>query len=161
MKSNPDLSNVKEILTSVVSSPGKVTVVGSLNVDLTARVEEFPAPGETVPAADLTYGPGGKSSNQAVASSKIGADVAMVGVVGHDAYGSFVQRSLEDAGVDTSRVVAHDLPTGTALITVNAAGENTIVYSAGANRSVSRADLQAAADVLQSADVVALGFESP
>lgn len=161
MKSNPDLSNVKEILASVVSSPGKVTVVGSLNVDLTARVEEFPAPGETVPAADLTYGPGGKSSNQAVASSKIGADVAMVGVVGHDAYGSFVQRSLEDAGVDTSRVVAHDLPTGTALITVNTAGENTIVYSAGANRSVSRADLQAAAEVLQSADVVALGFESP
>ncbi|MDO4915185.1 ribokinase [Corynebacterium sp.] len=161
MKSNPDLSNVKEIFTSVMSSPGKVTVVGSLNVDLTARVEEFPAPGATVPASDLTYGPGGKSSNQAVAASKIGADVAMVGAVGHDAYGSFVQRSLGDAGVDTSRVVARDLPTGTALITVNAAGENTIVYSAGANRSVSRADLQEAADVLQSADVVALGFESP
>lgn len=161
MKSNPDLSNVKEILTSVMSSPGKVTVVGSLNADLTARVEEFPAPGATVPAADLTYGPGGKSSNQAVAASKIGADVAMVGAVGHDAYGSSVLRSLGDAGVDTSRVVARDLPTGTALITVNAAGENTIVYSAGANRSVSRADLQAAADVLQSADVVALGFESP
>lgn len=161
MKNNPDLSNVSDILTSVMSSPGKVTVVGSLNVDLTARVEEFPAPGETVPAADLTYGSGGKSSNQAVAASKIGADVAMVGAVGHDAYGSFVQRSLEDAGVDTSRVVARDLPTGTALITVNGAGENTIVYSAGANRSVSRADLQAAADVLQSADVVALGFESP
>ena len=161
MKTNPDLSNVSDILTSVMSSPGKVTVVGSLNVDLTARVEEFPAPGETVPAADLTYGSGGKSSNQAVAASKIGADVAMVGAVGHDAYGSFVQRSLEDAGVDTSRVVARDLPTGTALITVNGAGENTIVYSAGANRSVSRADLQAAADVLQSADVVALGFESP
>lgn len=85
----------------------------------------------------------------------------MVGAVGHDAYGSFVQRSLEDAGSDTSRVVARDLPTGTALITVNATGENTIVYSAGANRSVSRADLQTAADVMQSADVVALGFESP
>lgn len=161
MKSNLDLTKVKETLTSVVSSPGKVTVVGSLNVDLTARVEEFPAPGETVPAADLTYGPGGKSSNQAVAASKSGANVAMVGAVGQDAYGSFVQRSLEDAGVDTSKVVARDLPTGTALITVNAAGENTIVYSAGANRSVSRADMQAAADVLQSADVVAVGFESP
>ncbi|MGV0355355.1 PfkB family carbohydrate kinase [Corynebacterium kroppenstedtii] len=121
----------------------------------------MPSSRETVPAADLTYGSGGKSSNQAVAASKSGADVAMVGAVGHDAYGSFVQRSLEDAGVDTSRVVARDLPTGTALITVNATGENTIVYSAGANRSVSRADLQTAADVMQSADVVALGFESP
>ncbi|MGX6968868.1 PfkB family carbohydrate kinase [Corynebacterium sp. c7Ub_26] len=121
----------------------------------------MPSSRETVPAADLTYGSGGKSSNQAVAASKSGADVAMVGAVGHDAYGSFVQRSLEDAGSDTSRVVARDLPTGTALITVNATGENTIVYSAGANRSVSRADLQTAADVMQSADVVALGFESP
>ncbi|WP_296105089.1 ribokinase [uncultured Corynebacterium sp.] len=161
MKSNPDLSNLSQILTSVMLSPGKVTVVGSLNVDLTVRVEEFPAPGETVPASDLTYGPGGKSSNQAVAASKSGANVAMVGAVGLDAYGSFVQRSLEEAGVDTSRVVARDLPTGTALITVNADGENTIVYSAGANQSVSRADLQAAADVLQPSDVVALGFESP
>lgn len=161
MKSNPDLSKLPETLTSVMSSPGKVTVVGSLNVDLTARVEEFPAPGETVPASDLTFGPGGKSSNQAVAASKIGASVAMVGAVGHDAYGSFVQRSLEDVGVDTSRVVARDLPTGTALITVNAGGENTIVYSAGANQSVSRADLQAASDIVQSSDVVALGFESP
>lgn len=161
MKSNPDLSNVSKILTSVMSSPGKVAVVGSLNVDLTAKVAQFPAPGETVPASDLIYGPGGKSSNQAVAASKIGANVAMVGAVGNDAYGSFVQRSLEDVGVDTSRVVVRDLPTGTALITVNAGGENTIVYSAGANRSVSRADLKSAADLLQSADVVALGFESP
>lgn len=161
MKSNPDLSNISEILESVTASPGKVTVVGSLNVDLTARVAEFPAPGETVPASELTYGPGGKSSNQAVAASKSGASVAMVGAVGDDAYGTFVQQSLEEVGVDTSRVVVRDLPTGTALITVNADGENTIVYSAGANQSVSRADLHAAAERLQSSDVVALGFESP
>ena len=161
MKSNPDLSNLSEILASVMTSPGKVTVVGSLNVDITARVGKFPAPGETVPGSDLSYWPGGKSSNQAVAASKIGASVAMVGAVGHDAYGSFAQRRLADVGVDTSRVVTRDLPTGTALITVNAVGENTIVYSAGANQSVSRSDLQSAADVLQSADVVALGFESP
>ena len=149
------------IASSIVSTPGTVAVVGSINADVTTVVAEFPSPGETVVGGDVTISPGGKSSNQAVAASKMGAHVAMVGAVGRDPYGERLRGELATVGVDTSHVVERDTPTGTALITVNRAGENTIVYSAGANRTVSRGDIEAAAGTLQGSDVVALGFEAP
>ena len=113
--------------------PPSVTVVGSLNVDLVARVERLPREGETVGDASFERIPGGKGANQAVAAARLGADVSMVGCVGDDDFAREAIVSLEQAGVDAERVRSVDGPTGVALIVVDAAGENTIVVAPGAN----------------------------
>ncbi|WES63496.1 ribokinase [Microbacter sp. GSS18] len=115
---------------------GPLCVVGSVNVDVTASVLDLPAPGETVRGLSLARGPGGKGANQAVAAARLGARVRMVGAVGDDADGGDLVAALRAAGVDASAVRVVGAPTGMALITVDASGENTIVVSAGANDAV-------------------------
>lgn len=135
-----------------------VLVVGSLNADLVVRTDRFPSAGETVAGADLVVGPGGKGANQAVAAARVGGDVAMVGVVGADAHGTLVRDSVAAAGVDVSRVVTRpDATTGTAVITVDARADNTIVVSPGANGTLSESDLPAFDDVA----VLTLSLEAP
>lgn len=119
-----------------------VLVVGSLNADLVVRTERFPSAGETVAGADLVVGPGGKGANQAVAAARLGGEVTMVGAVGADAHGALVRDAVAAAGVDVARVATRpDTATGTAVITVDAGADNTIVVSPGANRTLSAADL--------------------
>ena len=117
-------------------APGPLCVVGSINVDISVTVDQLPGPGETVRGVGPVRGAGGKGANQAAAAARLGAAVRMLGAVGDDADGRAMLENLRRAGVDTSgiRVVAE--PTGTALITVDAAGENTIVVCAGANDTV-------------------------
>jgi ribokinase len=110
----------------------RVTVVGSINLDLVASCERLPRPGETVTGTQFTRVPGGKGANQAVASARLGADVAMVGAVGDDDFAREA-RSLLDRSVDVSRVRAAGGSTGVALILVEASGENEIVVAPGAN----------------------------
>ena len=111
----------------------RVVVIGSINVDRTVTVDRFPHPGETLLAASLSTGVGGKGANQAVAAAKSGAAVAMVACLGQDTEGDIAFRALSAAGIDTSGVrrVA-DAPTGSAWITV-ASGDNTILVVPGAN----------------------------
>ena len=118
---------------------GPLCVVGSINVDISVTVGELPIPGETVRGRGPIRGAGGRGANQAAAAARLGAAVRMLGAVGDDADGQAMVENLRRAGVDTSgiRVVAE--PTGTALITVDAAGENTIVVCAGANDAVEAA----------------------
>ena len=116
---------------------GSVSVVGSMNVDYTVVTERLPKPGETVNGGPLTLLPGGKSANQASAAARIGAQGRMFGAVGEDANAAFLLEHLRDAGVDTSHIAAVAGPSGTTVITVDANGENTIVYSAGSNGEVS------------------------
>jgi len=109
-------------------------VVGSLNMDIVTRVHRFPVPGETLHAIDTSFHAGGKGANQAVAAAKLGASVAMVGGVGSDAFGGELVNSLADCAVDTSSVQRlSQASTGIALITVDDAGRNSILISAGAN----------------------------
>ncbi|HBU41271.1 MAG TPA: ribokinase, partial [Microbacterium sp.] len=117
-------------------APGPLCVVGSINVDISVTVDQLPVPGETVRGVGPVRGAGGKGANQAAAAARLGAAVRMLGAVGDDADGRAMLENLRRAGVDTSgiRVVAE--PTGTAIITVDAAGENTIVVCAGANDTV-------------------------
>lgn len=112
-----------------------LTVVGSINVDLTAGVERLPEPGETVLAEGFARAAGGKGANQAAAAAQLlGGRVALVGAVGDDADGRWIRRILEGAGVDAQRVATvGGVPTGMAMIAVDAAGENSIVVSPGAN----------------------------
>lgn len=108
-----------------------ITVVGSANIDLVARCERLPRPGETLTDAVFERVPGGKGANQAVAAARLGAQVRFVGRVGRD---DLVLRSLEAEGVDAGGVVRDDGESGVALILVDAGGENVIVVAPGANR---------------------------
>ena len=119
-----------------VRSPQDLVVVGSINVDLTALVERLPGAGETVGGGRLRRDVGGKGANQAVAASRLGARVRMVGAVGSDADGLWAVETIRDAGVDAGDIATVDSPTGTALIAVDEAGENQIVVCGGANALV-------------------------
>jgi len=116
--------------------PPRITVVGSINLDLVARTEALPRPGETVSGATLERFPGGKGANQAVACARLGAEVTMVGAVGRDGFAAEALAGLVEAGVELDLRELDEQPTGVALITVDASGETTIVVSAGANWTV-------------------------
>lgn len=140
---------------------GRVVVVGSLNVDLVTHVERHPKPGETVLGTGLKRLAGGKGANQAVAASAAGAGVVMVGCVGSDEAGSAYVTRLLALGVDVAAIrVQPDCPTGHALITVDDAGENSIVVVAGANAAVAVEDLEVLGSV-GPGDVVLLQMEVP
>lgn len=138
----------------------QVVVVGSANVDQTFRVERIPAPGETVLAMGFATARGGKGQNQAVAAARAGASTAFIAAIGSDGFGELTARGLADDAVDLSRLRTVDAPTGTALIAVDAGGENTIIVEAGANRLL--VDLEAA-DVaaIVAAKVLLLQLEIP
>jgi ribokinase len=110
-----------------------ILVIGSLNMDLVARCRRLPVKGQTVFGQDFFTAAGGKGANQAVAAARLGARVAMAGCVGADAFGSALTAGLRDAGIDTDSVMPVARPTGTALITIDADGANTIVVISGAN----------------------------
>jgi ribokinase len=115
----------------VVPAIPRITVVGSANVDLVARCERLPRPGETVTDAEFDRVPGGKGANQAVAATRLGARVRFVGRIGRD---DLALRSLVHEGVDVSGVARDDGESGVALILVEKGGENVIVVAPGANR---------------------------
>jgi ribokinase len=114
----------------------RITVVGSVNLDLVARCDRLPRPGETVTGATLTRIPGGKGANQALACARLGAEVTLVGAVGRDAVADEALSTLVEAGV-TLDLQRFETPTGVALIVVDAAGENTITVAPGANAELS------------------------
>jgi ribokinase len=119
-----------------MTSAFDVLVLGSANLDLVYTVERIPAPGETVLAGGQARHPGGKGLNQAVAAARAGARTGFVGALGDDDAAAVLRSVMDDAGIDTSLVRAVAQPTGTALITVQADGDNTIVVAAGANATV-------------------------
>lgn len=139
-----------------------VFVVGSINQDFVLRLERRPEPGETVTDAELTLLPGGKGANQTVAAARLGADVAMLGRVGEDAFGTALVENLKQNGADTTHVGATpDAPTGSAFITVTPDGENAIVVSPGANRSFGPAEVEGAAEDLRRSRVLVAQLEVP
>jgi ribokinase len=122
------------------TGPGRnptIVVVGSVNLDLAAMAPRLPAPGETVTGAELGRYPGGKGANQALAARRLGADVFLHARVGKDANADEALAMLRADGVDLSDcVIDTDAPTGVALITVAPSGENQIVVTPGANRTL-------------------------
>ena len=122
--------------------PARLTVVGSINLDLVAKAERLPRPGETVSDATFTRVPGGKGANQAVAAARLGAEVAMIGSVGDDELRLAAVEELTRAGVDLSRVKLDGAATGVALVLVDAAGENEIVVAPGANAELRPEDVE-------------------
>lgn len=119
-----------------MTTPLPLTVVGSINVDLTARADRLPQAGETVGGGRLVREAGGKGANQAAAAARLGARVRMIGAVGPDADGTWMRAELDAAGVDTAGIQTGDEPTGVALIVVDREGENQIAVCEGANGQV-------------------------
>ncbi len=119
-----------------------VVVLGSINTDLVVRAPRFPRPGETLHGSDFAVIGGGKGANQATAAARLGAPVQFIGAVGADDFGARRIAEMAAAGVDVAAITrVADSPTGVALITVNAHGENTIIVAAGANWRVSEGDI--------------------
>lgn len=120
-----------------------VCVLGSINQDVVAFVEKLPLPGETVVARDFAHFPGGKGANQAVAAARMGAGTLMIGAVGADEPGNWMQAFLQENGVDTEMVgINSRQPTGQAFINVSETGENAIVIVPGANAGLTPADIR-------------------
>jgi ribokinase len=138
-----------------------ITVIGSINVDLVARVERIPLAGETVSGSDFQTHPGGKGANQAVAVARLGHPVRMIGMVGSDAFGEKLRAQLLESGVDASRVRTTPGPSGVAVIAVAANGENAIVVTPGANASVLPRTVDENVDALRAAGVVLAQLEIP
>jgi len=139
----------------------KIVVVGSLNMDLIVSAPRIPAPGETIIGHAFNTAAGGKGANQAVAAARLGAQVSMVGCVGDDAYGQAQLYNLAADGVDTTFVrVDPETHTGVALITVDDAGENSIVVSSGANWRMTATDVNAAEAVIAGANMLLLQLET-
>jgi len=140
---------------------GTIVVVGSINLDLVAAAPNIPVAGETISGTSFQTFPGGKGANQAVAASRLGHCVHMVGKVGNDAFGAQLRANLETAGVQTNAVETANTTSGIAQIVTAANGENVIVVVPGANAEVSPLDLDKHIEVIQSADMVLAQLEIP
>jgi ribokinase len=136
-----------------------VVVLGSANLDLVYAVDRIPSPGETVLATGFASYPGGKGNNQVTAVARAGADVTFIASLGRDAAADLLLASLRRSGVH-DRIRRVDEPTGTALITVDASAENTIIVNSGANASL--LDLtDAEVSAIGEARLVLLQLETP
>ncbi len=139
----------------------RIVVVGSTNVDLTFRLPRLPSSGETLSASGLLIGHGGKGANQAVMAARLGAQVIMVSAVGDDAFGRDALENYRRQRIDVQHVrVRSDCPTGTASILVDDAANNCIVVAAGANGSLTPADVLAAAAAIRTADAILTQLET-
>ncbi|MGH3230201.1 MAG: ribokinase [Streptosporangiaceae bacterium] len=138
----------------------KVTVLGSLNMDISVTVPRLPGPGATVLGSAAQFTPGGKGANQAVAAARLGAGVRMVGCLGDDDFGRRLLAALRAEGIDADAVrTVTSVPSGLAMIAVDEAGENLIVVASGANHQVGPADVDKA--TISKDDILVISAEIP
>lgn len=138
-----------------------IVVVGSINMDLVARVSAIPRPGETLTGTDFSTTPGGKGANQAVAAARLGYATRMVGCVGQDVFGEALRAHLVECGVESWAVSEVAGPSGVAPITVAANGQNAIVVIPGANGRVTSKTIDNQKAVLATAGMVLVQLELP
>ncbi len=141
----------------------RITVVGSLNMDLVVRTPRMVRPGETVLGGPFYAAPGGKGANQAVAAARLGAEVCMVGRVGEDAFAGELLLLMRDAGVDCRGVApTRGTATGVGMIVVEEeTGQNAIVVASGANMHLTPQDVREAEPMLANADLLVVQLEIP
>lgn len=138
-----------------------ITVIGSINLDTTLRVNQMPKPGETLHAKEHFTAGGGKGANQAVAAKRSGANTYFIGAIGNDGAGVMMKDLLSQEEIDLSGVVTLDnQSTGQAFITVDDAGENSIMIFSGANNSFTPEQVKQSTDVIKQSDFIISQFES-
>ena len=139
----------------------KALVIGSLNMDMTVKVEELRKLGETIFGDDFYESCGGKGANQAVAISKLGMETEMIGMVGKDSQGEKLIQNLNKYGIKSDNIIKSDDLTGRAIITVDKKGDNNIIVIPGSNFKITKEYIQEKQDVIASSDVVILQNEIP
>ncbi|VYU24752.1 Ribokinase [Finegoldia magna] len=138
-----------------------ILVIGSVNVDTTYNLENFPKPGETISSISKSRSVGGKGANQAIACKKLGGDVKFLACVGNDVDADFIFKNMKEYGVDTSNIIKKDVDTGTALINVDKTGQNEIVLDHGANYAITIQDIDDNIELLDECDILILQMEIP
>ncbi len=138
-----------------------VLVVGSLAMDLVAQAPRIPQPGETLWGTSFQMVPGGKGLRQAIAAARLGAKVEIIGRVGTDAFGDALLAALVEAGVGSQSVLRSPLPSGVSLVTLNPAGEASLVSVPGANASLSPAELEASPEAFPRGGILLVQLELP
>ncbi len=143
-------------------NPKKIVVIGSSNTDMVIKSEKLPAPGETVLGGTFLMNPGGKGANQAVAAARLGGNVSFICKTGNDLFANRATEGYRQEGINTDFILRNaEVPSGIALITVDAAGENCIVVAPGANNTLTPADIDAARAEIESADLLIMQLEIP
>ena len=140
----------------------KIVVIGSCNTDMVIKADRLPIPGETVIGGTFLMNPGGKGANQAVAAARMGGKVSFISKTGNDVFGRQSVELYNSEGINTEHIFSDPKnPSGVALITVDANGENCIVVASGANASLSPADIESSKSEIESADLVLMQLEIP
>jgi len=143
-------------------SAKKIIVVGSTNMDMVVKTSHIPVPGETVLGGSFFMNPGGKGANQAVAVARLGGEVSFISKVGNDIFGKQSSQLFEEEGISTNYLLSDaGEPSGVALITVDAHGENSIVVASGANANLQPKDLEAALNEIAGAGILLMQLEIP
>lgn len=138
----------------------KIFIVGSINIDVSARMQKLPLPGQTVNAESYGLGVGGKGANQAIAANKMGADICFVGAVGNDSFGEIALREMTASGLGTENICRFDnIETGMAIVQVDHHGQNSIAVCAGANASLTADMLDVFKEQIASSKIVLLQRE--
>ncbi len=139
-----------------------IFVIGSSNTDMVIRSELHPKPGQTVLGNDFMINPGGKGANQAVAAARLGGAVTFVAKLGEDLFGKQAIEHFKKEKIDTQFISFEATePSGVALITVDAKGENTIVVAAGANQFLLKKEIDLVANSFQAGDLALFQLEIP
>lgn len=140
----------------------KIVVVGSSNTDMVIKASRLPVPGETVIGQEFMMNPGGKGANQAVAIARMGGDVSLITKTGNDLFGRQSVELYNSENIKTDFVFSdHDKPSGVAMISVDAFGENCILVAPGANASLSVADIEKARHEIENAGILLMQLEIP
>ena len=140
----------------------RITVLGSINMDLVVRCTELPLAGQTLLAQSSSEFCGGKGANQAVAAALSGGEVSMLGAVGDDAFATRLINNLRMHGVNCDSTTQHDgVASGLAIIAVDLSGQNSIMVVPGANSKLSKSSVQAAETLLKGSDCLMIQLETP
>lgn len=139
-----------------------VCILGSINMDIILNVSRMPQIGETITGNSLKNAGGGKGANQAVAAKRSGAKVYMIGKVGRDSSGSVLVDSLKHDEINTEYIFeSFNTSTGTALITVDESGNNSIIVVPGANKDLTAIEIEASRKAIEASDILITQFETP
>ena len=139
-----------------------IIVFGSINLDLVTKTPRLPVAGETLRGYEFFTAAGGKGANQAVAAARLGIPTKLVGRLGNDNFGHQLRRSLQATGVDTEEILVDtETSSGIAVIIVDDAGENQIIFVAGANEHLGDADVERFKKLLPEATLLLMQLEIP
>ena len=139
-----------------------ISVIGSCNTDMVIKTSKLPAPGETILGGDFFMNQGGKGANQAVAAARLGGKVSFITKTGDDVFGSKARKIFDEEHINIDNLIIDPVhPSGVALITVDAKGENCIVVAPGSNNHLNLKDINLAREQILRSEIVLMQLEIP